>query len=100
MNAKYGKLYSATTIGKAVYPGGAADNKSSSVWNVLVVNESMPEKLAYDITKTIFDKRDDLIAVHKEATNIKPENQSLANAGIPFHPGAVKYFTEKGIKVD
>ncbi len=100
MNAKYGKLYSATIIGKAVYPGGTADNQATSVWNVLVVNESMPEKLAYDITKTIFDKRDDLIAVHKEAANIKLESQSLKNAGIPFHPGAMKYFAEKGVKVD
>ena len=100
MNAKYGKLYAAATIGKSVYPGGTADNKATSVWNVLVVNESMPEKLAYDITKTMFDKRDDLIAVHKEAANIKLESQSLANAGIPFHPGALKYFAEKGIKVE
>jgi TRAP transporter TAXI family solute receptor len=100
MNAKYGKLYTATTIGKGVYPGTSADNKSSSVWNVLVVNASMPEQLAYDITKTVFEKRDDLIAVHKEAANIKPENQTLANAGIPFHPGALKYFAEKGIKVE
>jgi len=99
MNAKYGKLYASTVIGKAVYPGGTADNQASSVWNVLVVNETMPEQLAYDITKTIFDKREDLIAVHKEAANIKLENQSLTNAGIPFHPGALKYFAEKGVKV-
>jgi TRAP-type uncharacterized transport system substrate-binding protein len=67
---------------------------------VLVVNASMPDQLAYDITKTIFEKRDDLVAVHKEAANIKLENQSLANAGIPFHPGAAKYLAEKGMKVE
>jgi uncharacterized protein len=100
MNAKYGKLYAQTTIPKSVYPGAAADNKASSVWNVLVVNEAMPEQLAYDITKTVFEKRDDLIAVHKEAANIKLENQSLTNAGIPFHPGALKYLAEKGVKVE
>jgi uncharacterized protein len=100
MNAKYGKLYAPTTIPKGVYPGTTADNQSSSVWNVLVVNEAMPEQLAYDITKTVFEKRADLVAVHKEAANIKLENQSLANAGIPFHPGALKYLAEKGIKVE
>jgi uncharacterized protein len=99
MNAKYGKLYAPTPIAKTVYPGQSTDNKSTSVWNVLVVNASMDEKLAYDITKTIFEKRDDLIAVHKEAANIKLENQSLVNAGIAFHPGAAKYFAEKGIKL-
>jgi uncharacterized protein len=101
MNAKYGKLYAPSPIRASVYPGQTADNKASSVWNVLVVNASMPDKLAYDITKTLFDKRDDLIAVHKEAANIKLENQSNANAAsIPFHPGALKYFTEKGLKVE
>lgn len=100
MNAKYGKLYAPATIGKAVYPGMGGDNATTSVWNVLVVNESMPAEMAYNITKTIFDKRDDLVAVHKEAANIKLENQSLTNAGIPFHPGAAKYFAEKGIKVE
>jgi hypothetical protein len=67
---------------------------------VLVVNASMPEQLAYEISRTIFEKQADLIAVHKEAANIKLENQSLANAGIPFHPGALKYFAEKGLKVE
>jgi TRAP-type uncharacterized transport system substrate-binding protein len=56
--------------------------------------------MAYDITKTVFEKQADLVAVHKEAANIKLENQSIANAGIPFHPGALKYFSEKGIKVE
>jgi TRAP transporter TAXI family solute receptor len=100
MNAKYGNLYAKATIGKSVYPGMAADNATTSVWNVLVANESMPEQMAYDITKTVFEKQADLVAVHKEAANIKLENQSIANAGIPFHPGALKYFSEKGIKVE
>ena len=101
MNAKYGKLYSSTVIPKTVYPGMTADNKATSVWNVLVVNPTMSDQLAYDITKTIFEKREDLIAVHKEAANIKLENQSVVNAaGIPFHPGSLKYFAEKGIKVE
>jgi hypothetical protein len=59
----------------------------------------MPEQMAYDITKTVFEKQADLVAVHKEAANIKLENQSLANSGIPFHAGALKYFSENGIKV-
>jgi TRAP transporter TAXI family solute receptor len=100
MNAKYGNLYAKATIGKSVYPGMAGDNAATSVWNVLVVNESMPEQMAYDITKTVFEKQADLVAVHKEAANIKLENQSIANAGIPFHPGSLKYFSEKGVKVE
>jgi hypothetical protein len=46
------------------------------------------------------EKVDDLTKVHKEAANIKPALQKSANAGIPWHPGALKYFKEKGINVD
>jgi TRAP-type uncharacterized transport system substrate-binding protein len=60
----------------------------------------MDEKTAYNIVKTIFDKRDDLIAVHKEAANFKLENQKAGATPIPFHPGAAKYFAEKGIKLN
>jgi TRAP-type uncharacterized transport system substrate-binding protein len=46
------------------------------------------------------EKRDDLAKVHKAALGITVENQKSANAGIPWHKGALKYFAEKGIKVD
>jgi TRAP-type uncharacterized transport system substrate-binding protein len=65
-----------------------------------VVNENMDEKTAYNIVKTIFDKREEVVAVHKEAANIKLENQKTAATPIPFHPGALKYFAEKGVKLN
>jgi TRAP transporter TAXI family solute receptor len=77
-----------------------ADNKQATVMNILVTNAAMDDATAYNIVKTIFDKRDDLIAVHKEAMNFKLENQKASASPIPFHPGAAKYFAEKGIKVN
>ena len=68
--------------------------------NILITHENMDDRVAYNIVKTIFDKRDDLIAVHKEAMNIKLENQKAGASPIPFHPGALKYFAEKGIKLN
>jgi len=99
MNEKYGKLYVADTIAKSVYKGMSADNQQATVWNILVAHESMDDKTAYDIVKTIFDKRDDLIAVHKEATGFKLENQRADATPVPFHSGAVKYFDEKGVSI-
>jgi uncharacterized protein len=100
MNKKYGNLYVQDTIPKTMYKGMDADNKQATVMNILVTNASMDDKTAYNIVKTIFDKRTDLIAVHKEAENFKLESQSAAASPIPFHPGAVKYFAEKGVKVN
>ncbi len=100
MNKKYGNLYVEDVITKDVYRGMDTDNKQATVMNILVANESMDDKTAYNIVKTIFDKRDDLIAVHKEATNFKLENQKSSATPIPFHPGAAKYFAEKGVKLN
>ena len=100
MNKKYGDLYVQDTIPKDTYKGMDADNKQATVMNILVAHENMDEKTAYNIVKTIFDKRDDVIAVHKEAVNFKLENQKAAASPIPFHPGALKYFAEKGVKVN
>jgi TRAP transporter TAXI family solute receptor len=100
MNKKYGNLYVEDVISKDVYRGMDSDNKQATVMNILVTNAAMDDKTAYNIVKTIFDKRDDLIAVHKEAMNFKLENQKASASPIPFHPGAAKYFAEKGIKVN
>jgi TRAP transporter TAXI family solute receptor len=100
MNQKYGNLYVEDTIPKNVYKGMDSDNKQATVMNLLVTHEKMDEKTAYNIVKTIFDKKSDLIAVHKEAENFKLENQKASATPIPFHPGAAKYFAEKGVKVN
>jgi TRAP transporter TAXI family solute receptor len=100
MNKKYGNLYIEDSIPKATYRGMDTDNKQATVMNILVANANMDDKTAYNIVKTIFDKRQDLINVHKEAANFKLENQKASASPIPFHPGAVKYFAEHGIKLN
>jgi uncharacterized protein len=100
MNKKYGNLYVQDTIPKDVYRGMDHDNKQATVMNILVAAESMDDKTAYNIVKTIFDKKADLVAVHKEAENFKLENQKTSATPIPFHPGAAKYFAERGVKLN
>jgi len=99
MNRKYGPLYIEDVIPKATYRGMDTDNRQATVWNILVSHENLSNQTAYNIVKTIFDKRDDMIAVHKEAENFRLENQKAAASPIPFHPGAVKYFAERGVRI-
>ena len=100
MNRKYGNLYVEDTIPKDIYKGMDHDNKQATVMNILVVHENMDEKTAYSIVKTMFEKRDDLIAAHKEATNLRLDGQKQAATPIPYHPGAARYFAEKGVKLN
>jgi TRAP transporter TAXI family solute receptor len=99
MNKKYGNLYVKDTIGKDVYRGMERDNDQATVMNLLVAHEKMDDKTAYNIVKAVFDHRDELIRVHKEAENIKLESQKKEASPIPWHPGAMKYFAEKGLKL-
>ena len=98
MNKKYGNLYASSTIKAGTYPGQTKDNVNTVVWNVLVANAKMSDQDAYNIVKTIFDKKADLVAVHREATNFELKNQVKDYSPIPWHPGAVKYLKEQGAK--
>jgi TRAP transporter TAXI family solute receptor len=97
MNAKYGQLYVTDVIPPKMYPGQDKENKISTVWNILVSNEKLSDDLAYNIVKLIFDQKPELVAVHQEAANIDYKYQQKGNSPIPWHPGAVKYFQEKGL---
>jgi uncharacterized protein len=97
---KYGPAYSTSVIPKGAYPNQDKDNQVASVWNIMTVRDDFSPDLAYKLTQIMLEKREDLARVHKEALNIKVENQLTKNAGIPWHPAALKYFADKGIKVD
>jgi TRAP transporter TAXI family solute receptor len=98
MVKKWGPLYVKGSIPAKSYPGQEKDVAVADVWNLLVVNEKMDEKMAYGITKAIFEHKADLAAVHSEANNIDLAKQYEVGSPVPFHPGAAKYFAEKGLK--
>jgi TRAP transporter TAXI family solute receptor len=100
MNKKYGNLYFPTVIPKAIYSGMAKDNKVAAVANILVVNANMSNEDAYKIVKAIFDNQVDLVRSHAEFINIKLDSQKANATPVAYHPGALKYFKEKGIKVN
>ncbi len=100
MNQKHGQLYYADVIPKTTYSGMDADNKMASVANILVANANMSDQQAYNIVKAVFDHQKDLIAVHQEYASVKLANQKNAATSVPFHPGAIKYLREKGVKLD
>lgn len=100
ITAKYGPVYSQSIVKAGSYPGQDKDSKVLAIWNLLIVKSTMPDQEAYTITKTLWENREELVATHKAATDMTPENQKLAYSPVPFHPGALKYFAEKGIKLE
>jgi hypothetical protein len=57
----------------------------------------MDAGLAYNITKVLLEHQPELVAVHKEAQNFTLATAAVGSS-LPFHPGAIKYYQEKGIK--
>ena len=92
----YGRsLYTRLTVPRDAYPGLPADVAVVGVANLLVVHQDMPEQLAYDITRLLFEHQAELVAVHREAANLKPATETTASPA-PFHPGAIRYYRERG----
>ncbi len=95
---KYGPLYAKGVIPAHSYPGQEKDATAVDVWNLLIVNEKMPERLAHDVVKTLFEHKADLVAVHAEAANLDLARQYEVGSPVPWAAGAVRYFAEKGLK--
>ncbi|MCC6379078.1 MAG: TAXI family TRAP transporter solute-binding subunit [Burkholderiales bacterium] len=97
MNQKYGPLYVKGIIPAGSYAGQDKPVENIDVWNILVADDKMSNDMAYKIVKTLMEKKPELVAVHKEASNIDLRYQAVGSP-LPWHPGAKKYFEEQGVK--
>ncbi|MDP2737481.1 MAG: TAXI family TRAP transporter solute-binding subunit [Pseudorhodobacter sp.] len=86
------------TLRAGIYDGVADPVRTVSTPNVLVVDASMDEELAYQVTKNMYEHVADLIAVHPAANDTTVEF-SLASTPIPLHPGALRYYEEVGATI-
>lgn len=66
-------------------------------WLHLIANESLDDKLVYDITKTLIENIEVLRQFSKGTSELTPQEMAT-DLGIPYHAGAMKYFKEKGLK--
>lgn len=98
MRQKYGPVYFELPIPKGTYKGIDYDVPVVCVTNLLICNPKLDEKAAYSIVKVIMEKKSDLVLIHKEAEKLSPQS-AVVGSPIPYHPGAIKYYQEKGLKV-
>jgi TRAP transporter TAXI family solute receptor len=73
------------------------DIETLTLWNFMVVNKNMPDDFVYEVVKNTFANVDILIAAHSSAAEVKLEN--VIYSPVPLHPGAIKFYEEKGIKI-
>lgn len=94
--AKIGSPYLSVIIPAGTYDGQAADVETAAVGNFLITHDGVSEETVYQMTKLMFDNLGPLAAAHAAAKAIDP-GKALDGMPVPLHPGAEKYYREKGL---
>ena len=89
-------FYAKASVPGKMYKGTDNAQPTFGVLATIVASADMPEQTAYIITKAVFDNFDDFKKLHPAIANITKESMLEGNT-VPFHPGALKYFKEKGL---
>src|SRR3984885_12650015 len=88
----------ATTVPAGTYRGQTADIRSVSAWNFVVANKDLPADTAYAITRAVLSAADPKSQIYLTAAGTLARS-AVNNRVMPFHPGAMRFYGEAGIKL-
>lgn len=92
------------TLRRSSVDGGIYKNQPGSYRTVAegyawTARADIPDDLVYELVKRIWDSADDIVRTNPHFYAYGDINNALEMANVPLHPGAVKYYTERGIKI-
>ena len=85
-------------IPAGTYSSADKDYSTIGVYNFAVGRSDLPEDLAYQLVKAVFENQPRLVKATSAASETIPQNV-VKDTFMPFHPGAVRYYREIGIKI-
>jgi len=88
--------YASTTLPAGTYKGVDQDVETLAVRAIWATHADLPEDIAYAVTKALYENVDTLAKVHVKGKEITLKS-ALESVSIPLHPGAERYFREKGV---
>ncbi len=88
--------YAAATIPGGMYPGNDADVASWGPKATFVTDASTSEDVVYVLVKAIFENFDDFKKLHPAFGRLTEEGMIKDGLSAPLHPGAEKYYKERG----
>jgi len=89
-------LYAKSTIPGGMYRGTDSDVNTFGVGATFVTSAKVSDEAVYTVVKAIFDNFDDFKKLHPALANLQPESMVNQGNSAPLHPGAEKYYKEKG----
>jgi uncharacterized protein len=88
--------YAKATIPGGLYNNNPDDVETFGVLATLVTSANVPEESVYQLTKAVFENFDEFKSLHPAFANLDPEKMVADGNSAPLHPGAEKYYKEKG----
>lgn len=82
-------------IPKGTYPGVDYEVQGVGAFTHLIISAKLPDDLVYKITKTLAENLPRFADVVKDMKGVTPKDLAF-DVGVPYHPGALKYFKEIG----
>lgn len=88
--------YAVATIPGGMYAGNPNPTTTYGVLATMVTSAKVPEETVYLITKAVFENFDEFKKLHPAFANLDPKKMVKDGLSAPLHPGAAKYYKEKG----
>jgi len=98
--AKLTKKYpflAAVKVPAGTYKSQTKDVATVAVNAVLIAGNQLSADVVYSLTKALFDNQAELASAHAKGKELNLK-YAVKGVSIPFHPGALKYYKEKGLK--
>ncbi len=88
--------YRVATIPGGMYRGTDNDVGTFGVGATFITSSDVSDDVVYTVVKAVFDNFDDFKKLHPAFANLKEEEMIKDGLSAPLHPGAVKYYKERG----
>lgn len=88
--------YQSAVIPAGTYDGQSGDVPTAAINNFLVTHEGVSDTVAYKMTKALFENLEQMVSAHAAAKRISLEG-AVKGLPLPLHPGAEKFYREKGV---
>lgn len=89
--------YGTSILPAGTYKGLKEDMETLAIWNFIIASSSLPEDFVYNLMKVTFDNVDQIRQAHSSFVDTDLKNAKFMT--LPVHPGAAKYYQEKGIEL-
>jgi len=96
---KINAAYKLVTVPKGTYPKQDKDVQVIGYYTHIIAACSLPEEMIYKVTSAFMPSKEAMAAVYKDLGLLTPQIMSQ-DIGVPFHPGAAKWYKEQGISVN